>query len=188
MKPSTNLPDALYIRGSAGGPLSGSAGGPLPPIAEGKNRHVTLQWEAGIDPRLKHLDVRVLFILRGSQWTERPIDLGSRKIAKYACAGRRQVTESLKRLHETGWIDVLPGGRGDRARYRVAPVKFAAAKEVVPAAGPKIKPKVQHELVSCPICHTRCRQILKVGWCRKCNWKREVGKVVDARLAQEKTA
>ncbi len=177
-----NLPCSIYIPGP---PLESPSGPPLeslPPANEGNERYVNLPWAAGIDPRLKHLDVRVLFILRGSQWTGKPVEMGRRLIARYACAGQKAVGESLRRLEACGWIESNQGKRGDRARYRVHAVKFAAEVERRPE---KVDvPKVKRVLVPCPVCGVRCRQILKVGWCRKCNWKREVGKVVDEKITE----
>lgn len=179
-----NLPDALYIPDTHRESLTDTHRESLEPQPDEKNRWVALQWECGIDARLKHLDVRVLFILKGTQWHDSPVRLGRRKLAQYACTTQRLLAESIERLRKYGWIETFPpANQRDRMGYKVTPVKFNPPKI---SADEPVKPaKVRRELVSCPKCGTRCRQILKVGWCRKCNWKREVGKVFDEKVKEK---
>ncbi len=181
MNPATKLPNGSSIPDT---PVESLSDTPVESLNPPSERRVTMQWEAAIDARLKHLDVRVLLILKGCQWGNEPVRLGRRKLAQYACSSQRLVADAVARLKKYGWLETFPPtNRRDRMGYKVTPVKFEQSKVIESG-----KCKIRRELVNCPICQAKCRQILKVGWCRKCNWKREVGKVAREVVREEKAS
>lgn len=150
-----------------------------------------------VDPRLNHSDIRVYAVLAASR-KGTAASLGTRLIARYGCMGQTLAVESARRLKACGYVDVTCGKNGGRAEYRLTSQYFAAAEnhsigvglnesEERPAAG--VKSSQPPPVIHCPLCHNRCRGLLKVGWCRSCNWEKKVRKVVHQEIAKtEKTA
>lgn len=193
------MPDVSYIRDT---PVESVTDTPVESVEARKpreNSNVVIPWEVGVDARLEHLDVRVFMILKGSQRDGGEVNMGRRLIARYACTSQRRVADSIGRLRETGWIKTSGKG-GARASYHIATVEWnqpSARTSNFPERDCSKFPEVKRDLVRCPLCAAKCRQILKVGWCRRCNTNKNIEKiservatrVVKAEIAQtEKTA
>jgi hypothetical protein len=186
-----NLPDVLYIRDP---PAESVSDTPSKSVdgAEGNNRQVILLWDAFTDPHLKHLDVRVLGVLRGCQWEKPYAEVGRRKLAEWASTSLKHLAQSIRRLKDRGWVKVLASGVRGRGRYQLQAVKFNPSKKrgrrnAIPAETLKAK----KELVRCPLCSKLCKQILKVGWCRRCGSDKRVERIserVARRVVGERTA
>lgn len=120
------------------------------------------------DPRLSNGDVRVYAALAFFGRFEFS-SASPRLIADRLSVDRRNVRDSLKRLSERGHIEAMSSGARVRRRY-----------QLTPAAAPLVTHR--REQVTCGRCGERCFGLLKVGWCRACNWRLKVERVVDSRL------
>lgn len=171
-----NLPEGLYIRDTPAESLSEPPVESVTQIKPRENSNVVAPWEVCVDTRLGHLDVRVFLILKGCQRESGEVRIGRRRIALYACSSQRRVAKSIDKLRDAGWVKVLSGKSGQRARYSIASVKWNPPK-AAPSKNAAIA--VKRELVRCPKCETRCKQILKVGWCRRCNTNQNIEKISE---------
>jgi DNA-binding Lrp family transcriptional regulator len=99
------------------------------------------------------------------------IDVSQQEIGEFLNLSARQVRRSIRRLSESGALKTR--------RQRGGPSIFEIA--FVPAARKRVSQKAAGEenpAVTCPKCHKRCHGLLKVGWCRSCNWKNKVRRIV----------
>ncbi len=128
-------------------------------------------WQVAVDKRLKHSEVRVFILLAASRRGP-DVSIGTRRLAQSLGVGRETVRRSCAALVRCGYLEVDPATkRGRRARYRLTSPIFA-----VPSMGKESEVDFSFPplLVVCPRCQRQCRQILKVGWCRSCEWKFKV--------------
>jgi hypothetical protein len=158
-----------------------------------------VHWEIGTDPRLKHLDVRVYFVLAGCRRGP-TVKIGTRLIAKYACTSQRRVIESITRLKSCGYIENRSVKNGARAEYRLTAEKFAAAQKPVIGArfsdigkagrgrGLIRNGELTPTMVHCPRCSKTCGGLLKVGWCRRCNGDDRMRRIADEQIVRAKSA
>jgi hypothetical protein len=183
-----NLPDVYINVGTPQHPDEPKTGHPTTPSLG----FAMVPEEVRRDGRLTHRDLHVYMELAGARKGSNA-NIGERLLAKYCRIDRRGVRESVGRLVEFGHAVIGERGKRKRGFYRLTAALFSG--KAVESGGNAMganeekgsKLAVRRELVRCPVCSTLCRQILKVGWCRKCNWKREVRKVVDERI-REKSA
>ena len=156
-------------------------------------RFAMVPWEVGTDPRLKHLDVRVFFVLAGCRRAA-VAKIGMRLIARHACTTTRYVVSSIKRLQSCGYLESQPVGNGSRAHYRLTSAKFSisgkdpigvelSTVDVRTRGRGMIRPgELTPTIIRCPRCSKHCGGLLKVGWCRSCQWDDKVDKRIDAKL------
>jgi hypothetical protein len=160
-------------------------------------RFAMVPWEVGTDPRLSAEDVRVYFALAASRRGP-DVTIGMRFIAKACCRGYRKIGKSIARLQKFGHLELAcPGKRGSRSRYRLTSALFGSGAQhsdstkQAPYSDTKQASEVAGQLLRCPKCNKRCKQILHVGWCRTCQWKVNVDRraeVVARRVMREKMA
>ncbi len=195
MSADTSMPCIKYLRGRKVCPTNSISGRTVDPT-----NSVTFAMVPGevlFDRRLRHDDVHGYAVMAYFRDNAR-VNTGQRRLAEAAGVSRRVMRRILSRLIEFGYIEIVKKGSGQaQTVYGLKSALFTKRSTAKPSIGAELgdtpaeeKPvSGPRELVRCPLCDTRCRQVLKVGWCRKCNWKREVGKVVDERLIRKgKTA
>ena len=128
------------------------------------------------DPRLRSQDTRVYDALALCE-RNGTVKAGRRLIAKTACTSQRRVQIALRRLESAGHIRIDRGKRGARDSYfLLSPIFAQSANYGMEAESPRQIEKPPH-LLTCPKCSKRVLQILKIGWCRSCQW----GVKVDGR-------
>ncbi len=139
--------------------------------------------EVGSDPRLTARDVRVYLALSASR-RGADVTVGVRRIAQYSRVGFRKIGTILGKLEKYGHIAIEPAEKnGARARYHLTAPLFSKVTVGVEASGEGdflAKP----ELLRCPRCHKRCGGLLKVGWCRSCNWEVKVRKITRDEMSK----
>lgn len=149
-----------------------------------------VSWGVWVDQRLKHSDIRVYGILaccrRGPY-----VSVGQRLIARYAKMSQRKVSESMARLQECEYVECSDRAAGRRGQYKLTDPRFSAVAEAKTPAK-SVEVAFAAPLVTCPKCGKGCGGLLKVGWCRGCNWLIKVDalarKVAREEIAAEKTA
>jgi hypothetical protein len=144
--------------------------------------------EVGSDPRLTAHDVRVYFALAGSRKGAEAA-VGMRRIAKICRIGYRKIGKHLRRLEQFGHIEITVGVNGERARYRLTSPLFGE-KQAIGAESGDVEEGKQGGRTSlkCGKCGQVCRGLLKVGWCRSCNWKLKIRHVVREEIAVARAA
>jgi hypothetical protein len=138
-------------------------------------------WEVGCDPRLKHVDVRIYFVLaacrRGST-----VKIGTRLLGKYACTSQRRVLESIRRLKSSGYIEYERVKSGYRSEYKLTSLKFSVPSKSLITG--EIKPVDAHKNLVCPKCTRPRPMLLNTGWCRSCNWDMKVRGIVQEEIGK----
>jgi hypothetical protein len=133
------------------------------------------------DPALTAVDIRVYGFLA---FCERSgsATVGIRRIAKMIHAVPRKVQESLRRLVSAGYVAKNSRLTGKRTIYRLgkATSNEGGKQEVAGEVG-QAEPRI---MVRCPECGQRRGGLLKVGWCRSCNWGKKVRKIVREEIAE----
>lgn len=168
------LPSIGYLRGRTTTPTTGRSTAPT---------FAMIPENVLTDPRLTHRDIRVYGMLACAR--RGPfISIGERRMAERAHIARRGIRSSLQKLAEFGLLDVTaPDKRGGRARYRLTSELFGKRPAEIPEPAIPGAGRVQNrEKVTCGRCGDRCFGLLKVGWCRSCNWKLKVDKQIDKKL------
>jgi hypothetical protein len=107
-------------------------------------------------------------------------------LATLANVDRRSLRSEIDNLLKAGHISVYSSRRGGRSTYTLLSPLFktlenAGVMDAAVSAG--VIPKTR---VRCPQCSKQVPSLLKVGWCRSCNWHRRVIQIVDERLAAAK--
>lgn len=182
-----NLPSIQYLRGRARGPSSGPATDPTSTFAMKPG-------EVLFDDRLNHRDLHVYDVLAyhrcGAQ-----VSVGERRLAGAARIKRRSLREILVKLAECGHLEIKKASKlGARAHYLLTSKLFASSEIAeVPTSnkGKELVPKERTDmaaLLRCPKCAKRCRQLLRVGYCRSCRWKDNVRVVVREEIAKAEVA
>ncbi len=181
MSADTNLPDTRYIRGvsttSRGGVSTTST----------KPTFAMIPGEVLFDRRMDHRDLRVyaaMVYFRNGEGGE----VGSRRLAGASRVDRRTLSKVQGRLVEFGHIERNTNGKA-RATYRLTATVFSIPSFTDAGVEVNLDPI---DLVQCPKCHNHCGGLLKVGWCRRCNWTVRVRdaarQVFHEEVAAEKTA
>lgn len=156
----------------------------VPPV-ESLDTFAMVPWAVGSDQRLKHVDVRIYFVLaacrRGST-----VKLGTRLLAKYACTSLRHVSDGLARLISCGYVESEQETPGARTKYKLTSAWFShkaapKTKAVEPVAARRRGP---HDWVTCQTCYREVPSLLRVGWCRRCNRDKNV-EHISRRVARE---
>ena len=141
------------------------------------------------DVRMTHRDLHVYMELSGAE-RGGYANIGERRLAKLSRVDRRSLREIIGRLEEFKHVEVEKGGTTVRTWYHLTSPIFA--KQAVAESDSEAEVTVAAPLVTCPKCGKKCGGLLKVGWCRSCNWyvKMEplVNRVVKRAIAAEKTA
>lgn len=145
-----------------------------------------IPWEVGTDDQLKDRDVRVYFALASftRKRTGPRASAGIRWIAECVHVAPRLVVDSLRRLSACGHLEMLSYKNGQRREYRLTSPVFAGvpARTSAPIIGsPKSIDRAQ---IRCPHCRKLCRGLLKVGWCRSCNWNGKVRRIVREEIGK----
>lgn len=181
-----NLPYKEYIRVPPTATLSGKS---VPPCDNTLgSRFAMIPWEVGSDPRLTHRDVRVYFALAAARRGE-IAKIGVRRIAEGCHVGYRKIGLILSKLKTCGHVEFEADARGKRTKYVLTSPLFATKPGgLVADAESKRKVSGSREKVQCGRCGERCFGLLKVGWCRSCNWKLKVRKVVEDMDRRKATA
>lgn len=138
------------------------------------------------DPRLKPLDIRVYGFLASCRRGE-VVTVGARRIASSIHATTRKIGESVDRLAAAGHVATKNSGRGRRNVYSLTSQLFTKntknSEEFEQAETSPDLSDTAVKLVACPKCHTRCKGLLRIGWCRSCNWKLKVRRIVREEMA-----
>lgn len=136
--------------------------------------------EVTTDVRLKHVDVRIYGVLATCRKGSR-VKIGMRLIAKSACTSLGKIGPALKRLSDCGHIEIIRHSFRKRSEYRITYYRFneEKAETCTPKSG-----KADSDLLSCPRCHSKCRQLLRTGWCRSCAWNDKIRGVVREEIAR----
>lgn len=132
-----------------------------------------------VDGRVCDKAFRVLTLLECCAW-DAPIRLAFEEIAEAVNSSRAQVIRHVKLLETLTYISVkrAHNQRNEYAVPGVTGMKIRGRKLAVAPA--EVKPKV--ELPRCPKCRKLCGGLLKVGWCRSCNFDMKLDRKIDARI------
>lgn len=147
-----------YIRGHATRPSTGHA--TIPSL-----RFAMVPEEVLFDERINHRDLRVYQVLtyhrRGAYAC-----VGERLLAAKSRICRLALREIILKLKDLGHVEIEDSGRPrTRARYFLTAAIFA-----VPQFHDSADQSAWVPLITCPKCKKPCGGLLKVGWCRRCNW------------------
>lgn len=135
-----------------------------------------------VDERLPDKAFRILALLECCCW-DAPAQLAFEEIEFAVNSSRPQVIRHIGLLESAGYIAVqrshnkrneysVPGVTGVRVRGR-------AVNAVV---APVVKKPEPRPTVKCPECSRAVPSLLRVGWCRACNWERKVERIADKRI------
>jgi hypothetical protein len=117
-------------------------------------------------------------------------NIGERRLAKLSRVDRRSLREIISRLEEFKHVEVEKGGTKVRTWYHLTSAIFAKQAVAEPDSAAEVA--IAAPLLTCPKCGKRVGGLLKVGWCRSCNWVVKmdplVRRVVRQEIAAEKTA
>lgn len=135
------------------------------------------------DPELSGRDIRVYAFISLSG-RNGYANVGGRRIAEFVHANRDDVGSSIAKLVDRKHVEVHRAGTGSRLRFKLLSEWFARAGHATsePEATPVVVHPKAKDLLSCPRCSNRCRGLLKVGWCRHCQWGDNVDRRIDAKL------
>jgi hypothetical protein len=134
-----------------------------------------------VDERLADKAFRILALLECCCW-DAPAQLAFEEIAFAVNSSRPQVIRHVGLLESAGYITVkrshnkrneyaVPGVTGVRVRGRAVNASVVAVAET------------PRPTVKCPECSKSVPSLLRVGWCRACNWERKVERIADKRIA-----
>lgn len=129
------------------------------------------------DVRVSHAAVRVYVALALSERGGK-CSIGLRRICDLSRVDMKTARAAISALVQLGYLKTKAGTNGNRSSYTLTDALFGATQKTVPVAESESLPKVVMDMVSCPVCHTRVRKLLKVGYCRSCNWARKVRGIV----------
>jgi len=132
-----------------------------------------------VDGRISDKAYRVLDLIRCLAWSV-PVVLAYDEIASAVKSSRPQVILHVKALEKFKYIAVTRFG--NRCNEYSVPGVTGVRIAKQPAAK-QSESKPAPELVRCPKCHGKCRQLLKVGWCRSCGWKHRVRGIAREEIA-----
>jgi hypothetical protein len=172
VRAEANLPDSKYLRGRLADPSTGRLADPTFSMEPG---------EVLFDRRLTHRDHHVYNIL--AYYRSGPsVNVGERRLAGACGISRRDFREVRDKLSNCGHLEcVNEKGSRERGRYRLTSPTFA-----IPAfADVGVEIGFVAPMVTCPKCGKRCGGLLKVGWCRSCNWFVKMDPLVRRMVRQE---
>ncbi len=117
------------------------------------------------------------------------VSLGQRLISDQLGFHLSTVNKAIGELITAKHVESTTTRNGGRTIYTLTSPLFGAGP--VRASGgelegelePKPKPASAPTL-SCPRCHKRCGALLKVGWCRSCNWELKVRKITRDEMSK----
>jgi hypothetical protein len=137
------------------------------------------------DSRLCHLDVRVYSVLATCR-KGNTVKVGTRLIAKTACVSLRKVSAALRRLADAGHIKITHASPLARTEYTLTYWRFnlQSPQEGMDQQAIALIP----EMKICGRCQRRCKQLLKAGYCRSCNWKQRVRNIAREEIEAVRTA
>lgn len=100
----------------------------------------------------------------------------SHQALAFVCGmSRPSVLECLSRLCAVGLIK-----KDGSPVKQVQPYLILHHRLVTkPTAGREATPDVKRAVISCPKCHKKRPMLLKIGWCRSCEWERKVGRIAE---------
>jgi hypothetical protein len=116
-----------------------------------------------------------------SKGTSRDVRLSDTVIAQRCGISRPAVIAGLRQLGGLGLIEKRGVPVKQIQAYRICHPMFSAGRAPKPVEQPAAKAKVDG--VSCPKCGKQRPALLRVGWCRSCNWHIKIVRVVDERIA-----
>jgi hypothetical protein len=141
---------------------------------------------SALDGQIADQAFRVLCLIECLAWAA-PVELKHGEIADAMKCSRRHIIRQVQSLEALGRIHVRRTGNSS-SEYSVPGITGVRIGKPRPAPKPTTKPSTTQELIRCPKCGGRCRQLLRYGWCRTCAWQMRVERIVEQKMAQEKTA
>ena len=184
MLPEPNLPNMKSIRGHTTAPSTGHTTAPTFSFAMVPEAVLS-------DPNLNHRDVHVYCILAAGRRGPL-VSIGGRRIGQGARIARRSVRTSISKLVDGGHVEIIEGVKGSRARYKLTSPLFSGVKvDQASTSSRQAKKKStipEVDWIFCPLCQQRRPKLLKVGWCRSCNWSKRVqaeAEPVSRRVSRE---
>lgn len=143
----------------------------------GKRRFAMIDEKVLSRRDLTAYDKIVLAVMHMESYGSGGVAISHQVIARKGGMSRSQVIFSIRRLENAGLIS-----RNGATVKQVQPYRLPAAA------------KIQHQgtdrttssrpAITCPKCSMRCRGLLRVGWCRACNWKLKIRRVVVEEIAR----
>ena len=164
------LASIKYLRGRSTTPTSGRSTTPTPTFA-------MFPAEVLLDPRLNKSEKIVYAVMSYFRRGEM-VTTGQRRLADAADVDRRSLRRCIKSLIEFGHLEKQPRPPGMQSQdvYRLTAILFS-----IPSFAPDPPPIAAvftAPLITCPKCKKSCGGVLKVGWCRACNWTMKVKQVI----------
>jgi hypothetical protein len=156
-------------------------------------------WVIISDGRLTHYAVRVYCVMAKSERGGR-CSIGLRWISDCAHVNVKRVRKGVDQLIKFGYVQATKGRLGQRSEYfltsplfipkHVSSAKVDQASTSSLQGEPKSKTS-DSKWVFCPLCQQHRPMLLKVGWCRSCNWEKRVARVSEPtarRVSREEIA
>jgi hypothetical protein len=138
------------------------------------------------DVRMSHRDLHVYMELAGARDKTDHARVGERLLSKLSRVDRRSLRTVLKRLVEFGHVEIEGKGAKTRARYRLTNPLFSIPASADSANVNARKADILVPSMSCPRCRKSCKQLLRVGWCRSCQWDLKMRRMIREEI--EKSA
>lgn len=151
----------------------------------GQRRFGRLPADLVVDARLSDSAVRVYAVLALQVFSGNVSAIGIRQLCRVMARGPETILKELRILEQFGHIRATKGENGRRSRYELTSPVFGK-----PGSGvegelemPASEAQSRHRpTVRCPRCHQERPGLLRIGWCRSCNWADRVRIVVREEL------
>jgi DNA-binding Lrp family transcriptional regulator len=128
-----------------------------------------------VDERVPDKGFRILALLECCCW-DAPTRLAFEEIAAAVNSSRPQVIRHIRALESLGYITVRRA-HNKRNEYAVPGVTGVRVRGTVVA--PVVVEKPKRITVQCPKCSRPVPALLRVGWCRACNWELKVRRIAQ---------
>ena len=138
-----------------------------------------------VDHRLQSKDVHILNLLSFATRNKGNAAIAFNELAWAVGSSRSTVIRSILRLESCGYIEAARS-HNKRNAYRVNGLVRTGTVSTLAAANPAAVPTARRgkPTVLCPTCRQMRYGLLRVGYCRSCNWKRNVRAVFHEEMAK----
>lgn len=172
--------DVLYVNGNSV---------QLNPKVNGKSVH-SEHWSKIPDSVL--FDGRISFAARcvyatlaGSAHRGGTATIGQRRVAGLLGSHQETVLLAIRELEKVGHVELIGSGQARRGYRLMSGLSGSAADSVPEGHGSgRTQRRVKPSLI-CPKCHQKRHGLLRVGWCRPCNWNLKVRKLAREEARDE---
>lgn len=135
-----------------------------------------------VDHRLESTDVHILSLIAFASRYSGAASIGFNELAWASNSSRRTVIRSIKTLNLLGYISVEKA-HNRRNTYRINGLRSSLSQPQVHVDAIDVIAKKVKPTVLCPTCGKMRYGLLRAGYCRACNWKRNVRAVFHEEMA-----